>query len=139
MERFKANSLFSGVILTVAVVVGFSLIFACATAPKKAQEGPVATIKACSSAEVISVNYFLGKSKFSGGDKLHIKLGLKNISDKPKRYRVSIDLPDGGSGGGFYPRTGKPPVLKPGQEMVQTFPMFSDRIPESVTIRIEEI
>jgi len=34
---------------------------------------------------------------------------------------------------------GKPPVLKPGQEMVQTFPMFSDRIPESVTIRIEEI
>jgi len=82
MERFKANSLFSGVILTVAVVVGFSLIFAYATAPKKAQEGPVATIKACSSAEVTTLNYFLGKSKFSGGDKLHIKLGIKNISDK---------------------------------------------------------
>lgn len=139
MEKFKPNSLFPGVILTIAVIFGLSLMFACATAQKKAEEGPVATIDACSSAEVTTLNYFLGKSKFSGGEKLHIKLGIKNISDKPKRYRVSIDLPDGGSGGGFYPRKGKPPVLKPGEEKVRTFPMFSDRIPESVTIRIEEI
>lgn len=138
MERFKINSLFPGIIIAVAVFVGLSLISGCATAPKKAQ-GPEATIKACSSAEVTTLKYFMKKSKFSGGEKLHLKVGITNISDKAKRYRVSIFLPDGVSAGGFYPRKGKPPVIKPGEEKVRTFPMYFDRLPESVTIKVEEL
>jgi hypothetical protein len=138
MERFKLNSLFSGIILAVAVCVGFMLISGCATSAKKA-EGPVATLKVCSSAEVTTLKYFMKKSKFSGGPKLHIKVGIKNISDKEKRYRVSVFLPDGASSGGFYPRKGKPPVLKPGAEKVRTFPMYFDGIPDSLTVKVEEL
>ena len=139
MERFKLNSLFPGIILTVAVFVGLSLTLGCATAPKKAQEGPVATIKACSSAEVTTLKYSMKKSKFSGGPKFHVKVGIKNISDKDKRYRVSIFLPDGASSGGFYPRKGKPPVIKPGAEKVREFPMYFSSVPDSLTVQVEEL
>jgi len=138
MERFKLNSLFSGIILAVVVCVGFVLISGCATAPKKG-EGPVATFKVCPSVEITTLKYFMKKSKFSGGEKFHIKVGIKNISDKGKRYRVSIFLPDGVSSGGFYPRKGKPPVLKPGTEEVATFPMYSDSIPDSLIVKVEEL
>ncbi|MBW2004705.1 MAG: hypothetical protein JRI72_08835 [Deltaproteobacteria bacterium] len=138
MERFMRNSLFSMIILAVAVCVGVVLISGCATAPKKG-EGPVATLKVCPSAEITTLKYFMKKSKFSGGPKFHVKVGIKNISDKEKRYRVSVFLPDGASSGGFYPRKGKPPVLKPGAEKVRTFPMYFDRIPDSLTVKVEEL
>jgi len=138
MERFKLNSLFSGIILAVAVCVGFVLISGCATAPKKA-EGPVATLKVCPSAEITTLKYFMKKSKFSGGPKFHVKVGIKNISDKAKRYRVSIFVPDCVSSGGFYPRKGKPPVIKPGAEKVRTFPMFFSSVPDSLTVNVEEL
>jgi hypothetical protein len=138
MERFKCNSLFSGIILAVAVCVGFVLISGCATAPKKGG-GPIATLKVCPSAEITTLKYSMKKSKFIGGLKFHMKVGIKNISDKEKRYRVSIFLPEGVSSGGFYPRKGKPPVLKPGEEKVREFPMFFDRVPDTVTIKVEEL
>ncbi|MBE9594496.1 MAG: hypothetical protein IMF19_13580 [Proteobacteria bacterium] len=138
MERFKLNSLFSGIILAVVVCVGFVLISGCATAPKKG-EGPVATLKVCPSAEITTLKYFMKKSKFSGGQKLHVKVGIRNISDKGKRYRVSIFLPDGVSSGGFYPRKGKPPVVKPGTEKMRTFPMYFERVPDSLTVKVEEL
>lgn len=138
MERFKLNSLFSGIILAVVVCVGFVLISGCATAPKKG-EGPVATLKVCPSAEITTLKYFMKKSKFSGGQKLHVKVGIRNISDKGKRYRVSIFLPDGVSSGGFYPRKGKPPVVKPGTEKMRTFPMYFGSVPDSLTVKVEEL
>jgi len=138
MERFKRNSLFSVIILAVVVCVGFVLLSGCATAPKKG-EGPVATLKVCPSAEITTFKYSMKKSKFIGGLKFHVKVGIKNISDKDKRYRVSIFLPDGASSGGFYPRKGKPPVLKPGAEKVREFPMFFESVPDSLTVRVEEL
>jgi hypothetical protein len=66
-------------------------------------------------------------------------VGIKNISDEPLRYRVSIFLPDGASSGGFYPRKGKPPVVKPGEEKVRTFPMYYDKIPEAITVKVDEL
>ena len=138
MERFKRNSLFSVIILAAVVCVGFVFISGCATAPKKG-EGPVATLKVCPSAEITTLKYSMKKSAFSGGEKFHVKVGIKNISDKDKRYRVSIFLPDGVSSGGFYPRKGKPPIIKPGAEEVATFPMYSDSIPDSLTVKVEEL
>jgi hypothetical protein len=68
-----------------------------------------------------------------------MKVGIKNISDKPLRYRLSIFLPDGVSSGGFYPRKGKPPVLKPGEEKARTFPMYYDSIPDAYTLKVDEL
>ena len=138
MERCKRNSLFSVIILAVVVCVGFVFISGCATAPKKG-EGPVATLKACPSAEITTLKYSMKKSKFSGGPKFHVKVGIKNISDKAKRYRVSVFLPDGASSGGFYPRKGKPPVIKPGAEKVREFPMYFSSVPDSLTVQVEEL
>jgi len=138
MERFTFNSLFSVIIMAVMVCVGFLLISGCATAPEKA-EGPVATLEVCPSAEITTLTYSMKESQFSGGQKFHVKVGIKNISDKGNRYRVSIFLPDGASAGGFYPVKGKPPVLKPGQDMVREFPMYFGRVPDTLTVKVEEM
>ncbi len=138
MERCTLKSLFSGIIMAVVVCAGFVLISGCATAPEKA-EGPVATLEVCPSAEITTLTYSMKESQFSGGQKFHVKVGIKNISDKGNRYRVSIFLPDGASAGGFYPVKGKPPVLKPGQEMVREFPMYFESIPDTLTVKVDEM
>ena len=139
MEQFKVNNLFSWIILLMTVCVGFVLISGCATQPEKKGNGPVETLQVCPTAKISTLEYSKEKSKFSGGPKLHVKVGVTNISDKSLRYRVSIFLPDGASSGGFYPRKGKPPVLKPGEEKVRKFPMYYDEIPDAVTIKVDEL
>lgn len=43
-------------------------------------------------------------------------VGIKNVSDKPLRYRLNIFLLDKDKAAGYLvPRTGKPPVLAPGK------------------------
>jgi hypothetical protein len=138
MERSKCNSLLSWIIMTVMVCAGFVMISGCATTPQQG-EGPVATLDVCPSAEITALTYSVKESEFSGGPKFHIKVGIKNISNKDNRYRVSIFLPDGAAAGGFYPVKGKPPVLKTGQEMKREFPMYSDQIPDTLTVKVEEI
>jgi len=139
MEKFKVKHLFSVIILIVAVCVGFVSIPGYATQPEKGGQGPVETLMVCPTTKITTIEYSMKKSKFSGGPKLHVKVGITNISDKPLRYRVSIFLPDGASSGGFYPRKGKPPVVKPGEEKVREFPMYYDKIPEDITIKVDEL
>jgi hypothetical protein len=139
MKKFKANDLFSWMVLLMTVCVGFVLVTGCATQPVKKGSGPVETLKVCSSAKITTLEYSVKESKFSGGPKLHVKVGIKNISDKSLRYRVSIFLPDGASSGGFYPSKGKPPVIKPGDEKVREFPMYYDKVPDAITIKVDEL
>ena len=59
---------------------------------------------------------------------------VKNISDKPLQYSAYIIVPETGqSAGGFIPRKGKPPLLKPGEEMnfkwaVRMFEMPKEKV-----------
>ena len=144
MERFRFNAFSPVIVLLVAVCVGFLLLWGCATAPVTG-EGPVATFKGkalsrySATAEVSSLTYMMKDSKF------HIKLGLKNISDKTKRYNVSINIPEGPSSGGYYPKqTSKQvkkkiiPSMKPGEELVREFRMYYDEAPKSVMISVDE-
>ena len=139
MDKFKINSLFSRILLLMTLCVSFAFISGCATQPAKKSNGPIETLQVCPTAKITTLEYSKEKSKFSGGPKLHVKVGITNISDKPLRYRVSIFLPDGASSGGFYPRKGKPPVVKPGEEKVRTFPMYYDEIPDAITIKVDEL
>jgi len=134
VERLKHSFLFSGIIFAVAVCVGFVLISGCATTPKKG-EGPVATLKVCPSAEITALKYFMKESKF------HLKVGIKNISDKPKRFNLSIAIPEGPSSGGFYPKQkekGKIPFLKPGEEKLREFRLYFDNVPAEVIVKVVE-
>ncbi|MEJ2723150.1 MAG: hypothetical protein P8175_00640 [Deltaproteobacteria bacterium] len=139
MEKSRYEALFLRTALTVILCAGLLCAIGGATAEKKGEAGPAVTYEVCSTAQVTSLDCFMKESKFSGGPKLHVKLGLKNIGGETKRFRASIFLPDGASAGGFYPRKGKPPVLKPGEVQEQTFPMYFDRIPDALTVRVEEL
>ena len=142
MKRSRVSFMFSGIILAVAVCVGLALMSGCATAPTG--EGPVATIKGKAAgysptAEITSLKYFIKESKF------YLKVGLKNISDKPKRFNVTITIPEGPSVGSYYPKqTSKQvkkkiiPLMKPGEELVREFRMYYDKTPASVTIVVNE-
>jgi hypothetical protein len=144
MDRFKHSAPFLVVVLGVAVCFGLLLIAACATAPP-AGEGPVATFKGkalsrySSTAEVSSLTYMMKDSKF------HIKLGLKNITNSPKRYDVSISIPEGPSTGGYYPKQTEKQVTKkiiptmgPGEELIREFRLYYDEVPANVMITVNE-
>jgi hypothetical protein len=77
--------------------------------------------------------------KYKGAPRLHFDIKIKNISSADKRFRLSIFLPDGVASGGFYPRKGKPPVIKAGEELSRIFPMYFDRVPSEYTIKIDEL
>ncbi len=140
MDRFKHSASFLFVVLWVAVCLGVLLIAACATAPPVG-EGPVATLKGkalskySATAEVSNLTYMMKDSKF------HIKLGLKNISDSPKRFDVSISIPEGPSAGGFYPvqkKAGQIPSMKPGEKLDREFRLYYEGVPEEVIIEVNE-
>ena len=140
MAKFKNSASFFVVVLGLTVCLGVLLITACASAPPLG-EGPVATLngKALSryspTAEVSSLTYMMKDSKF------HIKLGLKNISDSPKRFDVSISIPEGPSAGGFYPiqkKAGEMPSMKPGEELDREFRLYYEGVPEEVIIEVNE-
>lgn len=139
MKKLKDNGLCPIIFFLMAVCAGFVLLSVPAIAADEGEKAPAATLKVCPGAKITTLECFMKESKFSGGPKLHMKIGIKNVSDTPHRYRVSIFLPDGASSGGFYPRKGKPPVLKPGEEKVRTFPMYSDGIPKEYTVKVDEL
>jgi uncharacterized protein YcfL len=87
------------------------------------------------SAEIASVSYFV--QEYKGKKRLHMKVGIKNISDKNLRYRVNIYLPDGVAGGGMYPR--KADAIKAGEVHNRTFPMYYNELPTRFDIVVKEL
>ncbi len=43
--------------------------------------------------------------KYEGKETLHIKVAVKNVSDKPQRYRVNLFMDNGKAVGGLIPRS----------------------------------
>ena len=69
------------------------------------------------------------------------KVGVKNVSDKPQRFRVQIYLLNEGKAvGHLVPRKGKPPVLKPGQEKAITCPVIkTTQLPKKLEVVVKTI
>lgn len=69
---------------------------------------------------------------------LYFNVSLKNVGSEPQRFRVNIFLENGKAVGGLVPRKGKPPVLKPGQEVTVKYPVKGmDQKPKSVTLMVK--
>jgi len=86
-------------------------------------------------AQVTKFDCSLGiKKKMSDKPVTIYDFSVKNISDKPVQYAAYILVPETGqSAGGFIPRKGKPPQLKPGEEMnfkwaVRMFEMPKEKV-----------
>ena len=61
--------------------------------------------------------------RFEGAQTLHFKVAVKNVSDKPQRYRVRIFLDNGKAVGGLIPRKTKKGLIKPGQTATFVYPV----------------
>jgi len=90
-------------------------------------------------ADVASFSCTMGE--FEKEPAVIVKVGVKNVSDKAQRFRVQIFLLDEGKAvGGLVPVKGKPPVLKPGQEEVVTYPVpKANQLPKRLEVVINTI
>jgi hypothetical protein len=120
-----------------AWVLGVLLLAAMAlwVGPAWAAAQPTTHFEVVTTADVTKVDYQI--KKYKGKDRLHVTVAVKNVAKVPKRFRVNIWLPDGVSGGGFYPR--KSGVIQPGKTLSQTWPMYYDKMPPEVTILVKEL
>jgi len=126
-------------LITILIVTGmFCTSYAAEnTSSTQTAKATNVSFELCPSVQVTSISYYM--KKYKGAPRLHFDIKIKNISSADKRFRLSIFLPDGVAGGGFYPRKGKPPVIKAGEELSRTLPMYFDKIPSEYTIKIDEL
>ncbi len=96
---------------------------------------PKTNYQVVDTAKVTKVDYQI--KSYEGKDRLHVTVELQNVSSQPKRFRVNIWLPDGVSGGGFYPR--KTGVIEPSKSLGQTWPMYYNKMPPEATIVVKEL
>ena len=76
--------------------------------------------------------------KFEGKATLHLKVAVKNVSDKPQRYRVNIFMDNGKAVGGLIPRTTKKGLVEPGQSMSFDYPVVDmPQSPKTMTLIIK--
>ncbi len=72
-------------------------------------------------AQLVSLECFF--KKWEGVNTLHFKVSLKNVSDKPQRFRVNICLDNGKAVGGLIPRKTKKGLVKPAQSVSFVYPV----------------
>ncbi len=72
-------------------------------------------------AQLVSLDCFF--KKWEGVNTLHFKVSLKNVSDKPQRYRVNIFMDNGKAVGGLIPRKTKKGLIKPDQTVSFVYPV----------------
>lgn len=61
--------------------------------------------------------------KWKGAETLHLKVAVKNTSQKERRYKVNIFLENGKAVGGLLPRKTKNGLVKPGQTISFLYPV----------------
>jgi hypothetical protein len=75
---------------------------------------------------------------YEGKDTLHLKVAVKNVSDKPQRYRVNIFMDNGKAVGGLIPRTTKKGLVEPGQSASFDYPVIDMPLsPKTMTLIIK--
>ena len=74
--------------------------------------------------------------KFEGGNNLHFKVALKNISKQPQRYKVNIFLDNGKAVGGLIPRKTKDGLVQPGETASFVYPVTKMTQKPKAVIRI---
>jgi hypothetical protein len=107
-----------GAALVGMVMVGNGLAeergFACA---------PKVMLDADTAGKVMLEDFSCFFKKWKGADELHFKVGIKNISDTPQRYRVNIFLDNGKAVGGLIPRKTAKGLVQPGKSASFTYPV----------------
>ncbi|MCB2187042.1 MAG: hypothetical protein KQJ78_11535 [Deltaproteobacteria bacterium] len=76
---------------------------------------------------------------FNKKKSLHFKVKVKNISQEAQRFRINIFLDGDRAVGGLMPPKGKPPVVKPGEEKTEVYPVQGmDQKPTELTVLVKK-
>jgi len=76
--------------------------------------------------------------KWKGEKVLHFHVKIKNVSEKPQRFRVNIFLDNGKAVGGLIPRKTKKGLVKPGASAAFVYPVRGmTGKPQAVTLLIK--
>ena len=88
-------------------------------------------------AEIQSFDCSLGVHE--GEDSLIYAVAVKNVSDQPHRFRLTIFLEDMDKGVAYYvPVKGKPPVVPPGETQKVTIPfMKTTRFAKQLSVAVK--
>ena len=79
-------------------------------------------------------------NKYEGKDTLHFNVAVKNVSDKPQRYRVNLFMDNGKAVGGLIPRTTKGGLVEPGKSMSFKYPVVDMPVsPKAMTLIIKTV
>jgi hypothetical protein len=78
--------------------------------------------------------------KWEGNETLHFKVGVKNVSNTPQRYRINIFLDNGKAVGGLIPRKTAKGLVAPGTTQTFEYPVSQmPRQPKSVELYIRTV
>jgi len=92
-----------------------------------------------SGAKITKVSWYTGKTE--AGPMLIYEVGLMNVSEKPRRLKLTIYPLEGDPVAGFYPlmeRKGKPLALEPKEEMVLKWPTYAQEMPKGFALVVRE-
>jgi hypothetical protein len=126
-----------------ALIVAFFLCSCTTTGSAvKSQLDQNITYDVPASAKITKVSYFY--EEYKGQPRLHFSVSIQNVTQKPKRYRLNLLLPEGPAVGGMYPRKAK--AIKPGETLEQKFPVYidlnklpNDFLPTGFTMIVKEL
>ena len=78
--------------------------------------------------------------KWEGAETLHFKVAVKNLADKPQRFKVNIFLDNGKAVGGLIPRKTAKGLVEPGKTASFTYPVKGvTQQPKEVILKIRTI
>ena len=120
--RMKKVSLLA--VLVLFVVWAFS-VTTCAAQGKPVKSSCQADIEWQITPEAEIIQFDCAVGAFKKIPSLIFTVGIKNVSDKPLRYRLNIFLLDMDKGAGhLMPAKGKPPVVEPGKTLTVKVPFM---------------
>ena len=140
MKRFQYVGGTIGIILALACLVCAS----CAgPKPKPGEIFPCAAdsrIEKTIAPEAELTDFSCVLKKWEGSDTLHFNVTLKNVSDRPQRYRVNIFMDNGKAVGGLIPRKTSGGLVEPGQTASFVYPVSGmDCGPNSIELMVKTL
>ena len=91
------------------------------------------------SATITKVSFYMGKTE--SGPMLFYEIGIRNVSEKNVRFKLTIYPLEGDPVAGSYPpqkRKGKPLALEPKEEMTLKWPVFAKGMPKGFALVVKE-
>ena len=142
MMEFKRHPRASCLPILLMLMVFLSFLVGCATKGKPPVETKCPAIiewQVAPEAQITQFECAMGTHEKEVA--LIFKVGIKNATDKPRRYRLQIFLEDMDKGAGsLVPVKGKPPVLEPGKVETVDVPFIkTTEISKKVMVMVKTI